>query len=79
MHPGGRGGAAPLMLAIRVRNMKNNKKMPINNDPDLKIFGLCVWIHGRQFESSVDFWDGNWLRATAICSSEGVTVKYRAQ
>jgi len=34
-------------------------------EPDLVIAGLRVWIHGRQFPQSVDYWDGNWLRVTA--------------
>jgi hypothetical protein len=35
--------------------------------PDLKISGLQVWIHGREFPESTDFWDGNWLNVTAHC------------
>lgn len=31
---------------------------------DISLAGLSIWIHGRQFEESHDFWDGNWLRAT---------------
>jgi hypothetical protein len=36
-------------------------------EPDLAIAGLRVWIHGRQFPQSADYWDGNWLRVTAYC------------
>jgi hypothetical protein len=35
--------------------------------PDLELVGLRVWIHGREFPDSADFWDGNWLRVTAYC------------
>ena len=36
-------------------------------EPDLSICGLRIWIHGRQFPDSTDYWDGNWLRVTAYC------------
>lgn len=36
-------------------------------EPQLVIGGLRVWIHGRQFPQSLDYWDGNWLRVTAYC------------
>jgi hypothetical protein len=36
-------------------------------EPHLVIGGLRVWIHGRQFPQSLDYWDGNWLRVTAYC------------
>jgi len=35
--------------------------------PDLKLEGLQIWIHGRQFPDAADYWDGNWLRVTAHC------------
>ncbi len=34
---------------------------------DLQIVGLRIWVHGRQFPDSTDYWDGNWLRITAYC------------
>jgi hypothetical protein len=34
-------------------------------EPDLTIAGLRLWVHGRQFPQSSDYWDGNWLRVTA--------------
>ena len=37
--------------------------------PPLDLFGLKVWIHGRQFPDATDFWDGNWLRVTAVLST----------
>ncbi len=35
---------------------------------DLEIVGLRLWVHGRQFPDSTDYWDGNWVRITAYCA-----------
>jgi hypothetical protein len=43
-------------------------------EPDLRIAGLRLWIHGRQFPDATDFWDGNWLRVTACCAYANSTV-----
>lgn len=43
-------------------------------EPALKIVGLQIWIHGRQFEDAMDVDDGNWLRVTAHCGAEGASV-----
>ncbi len=42
--------------------------------PDLQISGLRLWIHGRQFPDSDDYWDGNWLNITAHCQASGANV-----
>jgi len=42
--------------------------------PDLKLEGLQIWIHGRQFPDSEDYWDGNWLNVTAHCGASGASV-----
>lgn len=42
--------------------------------PDIKLAGLQIWIHGRQFEDNHDYSDGNWLRITAHCGAEGADV-----
>lgn len=42
--------------------------------PDLKLEGLQIWVHGRQFPDSHDYWDGNWLRVTAHCGGNGASV-----
>jgi hypothetical protein len=44
------------------------------SEPDLQIAELRLWIHGREFEDSSDYWDGNWLRVTAECRSRGSRV-----
>ena len=43
-------------------------------DPDIKISGLEIWIHGRQFPDTEDYWDGNWLRVTVHCSADSSSV-----
>lgn len=43
-------------------------------EPDIKLAGLKLWVHGYQFRDSNDCWDGNWLNATAICSEGGSSV-----
>lgn len=42
--------------------------------PDLQLSGLQIWIHGRQFPSVEDYWDGNWINVTAHCGAEGASV-----
>jgi len=43
-------------------------------EPDLKVAGLQIWIHGRQFPDAMDSDDGNWLRVTAHCGALGASV-----
>ncbi len=40
-------------------------------EPDIEIASLRIWVHGRQFEDSQDYWDANWLRVTAHCAQGG--------
>ena len=42
--------------------------------PALKCEGFQLWVHGREFPDSQDFFDGNWLRATAHCGAAGASV-----
>ena len=42
--------------------------------PDIKLSGLQIWVHGRQFPDATDYWDGNWLRITAHCGTHGADV-----
>lgn len=46
-------------------------------EPDIDLAGLKRWIHGYQFRDCSDYWDGNWLNATAICSEGGATGRVR--
>lgn len=43
-------------------------------EPDLKVAGFQLWVHGRQFPQSEDYYDGNWLRVTAHCGASGASV-----
>jgi hypothetical protein len=43
--------------------------------PSLDLFGLKLWIHGREFPNATDFWDGNWLHVTAILSTPTSMVR----
>ena len=43
-------------------------------EPDLEIDGFQLWIHGREFPQSQDYYDGNWLRITAHCGARGADV-----
>ena len=45
----------------------DNSELETLGDPDIKIGGLRLWVHGRQFPQSEDYWDGNWLCVTAYC------------
>lgn len=42
--------------------------------PDIKLEGLQIWVHGRQFPDLQDYWDGNWLKVTAHCGAAGASV-----
>jgi hypothetical protein len=42
--------------------------------PDIKLNGLQIWIHSRQFLDAEDYWDGNWLNLTAHCGTHGADV-----
>jgi hypothetical protein len=42
--------------------------------PAIKIAGLSIWIHGRQFPEAKDYWDGNWLNVSVCCEALGATV-----
>jgi hypothetical protein len=42
--------------------------------PDLQVAGFQLWVHGRQFPESHDYYDGNWLRVTAHCGASGASI-----
>ena len=54
--------------------MSNRALIESGTAPDLEVAGLRIWVHGRESPGSSDFWDGNWLRATARCSGSGASV-----
>lgn len=62
--------------------MTNNEESECNDspekeikDPDLCIGGFEVWIYGRQFPESDDYWDGNWLNVLARCTASSSVVQ----
>jgi len=59
------------MLCSQTMNEKSLKQL---GKPDIEISGLQIWIHGRQFPDSEDYWDGNWLRVTVHCGAQGASV-----
>jgi hypothetical protein len=46
-----------------------------SRDPDLCIEGFELWIDGRQFPKSDDYWDGNWLNVVARCTADSSLVQ----
>jgi hypothetical protein len=54
--------------------MAMNKFPEILGEPDIKISGLEIWIHGNQFPDENDYWDGNWMDITARCTSKNACV-----
>lgn len=39
-----------------------------DREPDIKLVGLSVWVHGYAYPADVDdHWDSNWLSITAEC------------
>lgn len=43
-------------------------------EPDIKLAGFQLWVHGHEFPQADDYWDGNWLQVTAHCGDEGASV-----
>jgi hypothetical protein len=54
------------------KHIKNEKRFGAT---DLSVAGFQLWVHGRQYESSQDYWDGNWLNVLACCSAKGASVQ----
>jgi hypothetical protein len=50
--------------------MSTKEALPTEvGEPDVSLAGLRIWVSGRQFPDSDDYWDGNWLLVSASCSS----------
>ncbi len=43
-------------------------------EPALNVAGFQLWIHGRQYPDSQDYYDGNWLRVTTHCGASGASI-----
>ena len=54
--------------------------MKVSNlgEPDIRLAGLRIWIHNRQFPDAQDYWDGNWINAIAEFTATGAIVKVEA-
>jgi hypothetical protein len=67
---GGRAGARRLSAAtLAARRRMMPEDLAHFGEPNLRIGGLRIWVHGRQFPESDDYWDGNWLMVTAFYRS----------
>ena len=42
--------------------------------PDIKLIGLQIWIHSREYPEREEFWDSNWLNVTAHCGARNASV-----
>src|SRR5215469_14139270 len=47
----------------------------MSSEPSIAVGPLKIWIHGRQFPKACDYWDANWLSATARCEGAGSRVE----
>jgi hypothetical protein len=43
-------------------------------EPDLKMGGLQIWVHGLEYAGAAEPYDADWLRVTAHCGSAGASV-----
>lgn len=48
-------------------------KLP-ESAPNLTCGLLRIWVMGREFPDSTDYWDGNWLRVVTAVSDRGASV-----
>jgi hypothetical protein len=53
------------------------KPEEIREEPDVVFAGFRLWVFGRQFPDSRDYWDGNWVVAKAVCDSHASRVEAR--
>ncbi len=61
--------------AVKMHGTMSHNLLPTNlGEPDLKIVGFQLWVHGRQFPDSKSYYDGNWLRVTAHCGAQRASV-----
>ena len=44
-------------------------------NPSFSLNNFHLWIQGRQFPASKDYWDGNWLNAIALFENENTSIK----
>lgn len=44
-------------------------------EPDISFRGLSLWVRGREFPDTSDYWDGNWLVIRARMEASGAWVE----
>lgn len=44
-------------------------------EPHIKLEGLQIWVHQREFPDAIDYWDANWLMITALCKAQNAVVQ----
>ena len=42
----------------------------IEQEADVTLAGFHLWILGREFPRSKDYWDGNWILVKVVCKSQ---------
>jgi hypothetical protein len=45
------------------------------SEPDLRLEGFRLWVHGYEFPDSADHWDASWLNVTAQVEASGARVE----
>mgnify|MGYP001062776523 CR=1 FL=1 len=45
------------------------------NDQYLTLGDFSLWVYGRSYPDSIDFWDGNWLQCKAQVKVNGASVE----
>lgn len=48
---------------------------PLYREPDLTLGCFSLWVYGRSYPGSDDFWDGNWLQCKAQVKAGGSRVE----
>lgn len=51
--------------------MTNNEEIKLEKEPrapDFCIGGFKLWVYGREFPESHDYWDGNWINVVVRCT-----------
>ena len=48
---------------------------PAVREPDMALGGLSVWIFGREFPDTDDYWDGNWLNVRVRMKAPGALLE----
>ncbi len=42
--------------------------------PHIRLDGLRIWVHSRQYPDVLEYWDGNWLIVTVCAAWSGAQV-----